>query len=700
VTPGASPTVLNAGVYRLVTVVGDSDLEPSNIKSGVTIFGVTGTDQSSTANTVSPCENDGQVDCVIANSGGFKAANISGISAWDLRAGKTLAGIEGKIRFYRNMANTALYDRTTGAGALTGLDIYDTQVDGICDWVNSEQYAIIENACTQMPFPLENPWTDDMIPPGSNWTEVLGPCNGSGTCIVQDEITRQMWAKSDGAPRAWEEAISNCEELTYGGYTDWWLPSMKELMQAYIDGIWIKKNSLGLSTNDPAGAWHYWTSTASWPGPYPESADWKRIMDLAIGSPDYGSRYWHYKNICVRYNFRSDRAIKMVISSPSGSVAASECSAPFTVSFVDIDDHLANVLTRETLTLSGAGTGAFYKDNDCTQDISQLDILAGNSGASFYYKASTPQYIDITVSALGVPPAVKPITVSEGIPAKIALTGPAGVDPGECSEPIRVAVQNNSNLPAVLNAATTILLSRSGSSGVFFSDSSCAQAINSVSIPAGVGYVFVRYKDTVSRVASLTASVPGLVSGGLDLTVHQNYSCQSLYNSGVTASGTYTIFIGDNSQTVYCDMADGGGWTLIAASNGGSTPLAQSLPAETSYGVLAQSILVPLAQRAKTVRLLVPSQSINVKSISSVPIERLRSYYNLNYDQNKFYPEALWSPVYSNMSYSCDTGNVALSTKIYHACGNPGGFHWNPSDGSATWSLNGLVNENLTLWIR
>ena len=227
---------LNAGLYRSVTITGDANLTAGNIKSNTTILGVAG-------NYGTTCATDGAQDCMVSSSSTFKAANVSGITAWDIRAGKTLAAIGGSLVFYKNMANTSVFNRTSGTGAAAGADIYDT----IDDY----------NANAGSPFiPQTNPWGGVIVAPGSNWTTVTAPCDGSGACVLRDETTGLLWAKADTTTRNWENAISYCAGLNYGGYSSGWrLPSQKELMQAYVDGIWTNKTKLSLQIN------YYWSSS-------------------------------------------------------------------------------------------------------------------------------------------------------------------------------------------------------------------------------------------------------------------------------------------------------------------------------------------------------------------------------------------------------------------------------------------------------
>lgn len=74
-----------------------------------------------------------------------------------------------------------------------------------------------------------------------------GICNGTEDCVYKDRTSGSFWARSDGTSRTMETTITYCENLSYGGYTDWRLPTQKELMQAYIDGIWGMKDATKLN---------------------------------------------------------------------------------------------------------------------------------------------------------------------------------------------------------------------------------------------------------------------------------------------------------------------------------------------------------------------------------------------------------------------------------------------------------------------
>jgi hypothetical protein len=51
--------------------------------------------------------------------------------------------------------------------------------------------------------------------------------NGDGT--VTDTSTSLTWQKASSSGKTWEQALAYCENLQLGGYTDWRLPTIKEL---------------------------------------------------------------------------------------------------------------------------------------------------------------------------------------------------------------------------------------------------------------------------------------------------------------------------------------------------------------------------------------------------------------------------------------------------------------------------------------
>ena len=81
--------------------------------------------------------------------------------------------------------------------------------------------------------------------------------NGNGT--ITDSDTTLMWQKEDDdTRRTWEQAITYCEGLSLGTYSDWRLPNIKEL-RTIVDTTTY--NPAINTTYFPNTDFDYWSST-------------------------------------------------------------------------------------------------------------------------------------------------------------------------------------------------------------------------------------------------------------------------------------------------------------------------------------------------------------------------------------------------------------------------------------------------------
>jgi len=266
-----------------LAVVNPAALSAGDIRTGVSIAGITGTLDPGAS--PSPCASDGDGSgCLTTLRYKSMDTDPSVISPWDIRSGKTAGGIAGSIVFYKNMANTSLFDRTTGTGGVSGLDIYDT----IDDYNNGST------------FPTQNPggWTQTT---DANWlrdpqsdTDTNNVCNGTEDCVYKDQITSLFWIPSSSTRTNWEDAITYCDAFngsSYGGYSSGWrLPTQKELQQAYVDGVWGQRSTLNVAAD------YTWTSTSNSMG----AAGSAYIVALYYGYVSTQSKANTYYAMCVR----------------------------------------------------------------------------------------------------------------------------------------------------------------------------------------------------------------------------------------------------------------------------------------------------------------------------------------------------------------------------------------------------------------
>ncbi|MFA5117506.1 MAG: DUF1566 domain-containing protein [Candidatus Omnitrophota bacterium] len=117
---------------------------------------------------------------------------------------------------------------------------------------------------------------------------------------VTDANTGLMWKKDEGPEMNWEEALKYCRELDLGGYSDWRLPTIRELGSlmdlSFKDGGWFHKQFFPGTKIAPLG--FYWSSTT-----YGDTFGWG--VNFQFG---YDGYYAGKKE--GRYPFRPVRTIR------------------------------------------------------------------------------------------------------------------------------------------------------------------------------------------------------------------------------------------------------------------------------------------------------------------------------------------------------------------------------------------------------
>ena len=116
--------------------------------------------------------------------------------------------------------------------------------------------------------------------------------NGDGT--VTDNVTGLMWQQEDDdTERTWDEACSYCDDLTLAGYSDWRLPSKKELMSIVNYGTY--NSSIDTTYFSGTDALFYWSSTTT---AGPPSYAWGVEFYWGLVDNRYNSSSYYVR--CVR----------------------------------------------------------------------------------------------------------------------------------------------------------------------------------------------------------------------------------------------------------------------------------------------------------------------------------------------------------------------------------------------------------------
>lgn len=116
--------------------------------------------------------------------------------------------------------------------------------------------------------------------------------NGNGT--VTDAVTTLVWQQQDDAiTKTWEQALTYCEGLSLGGFTDWRLPNIKELRSIVDSSTYSPSITTTYFPNTQSSC--YWSSTT-----YALYSAGAWYVDFGSGYVDYSNEANGYYVRCVR----------------------------------------------------------------------------------------------------------------------------------------------------------------------------------------------------------------------------------------------------------------------------------------------------------------------------------------------------------------------------------------------------------------
>ncbi len=124
--------------------------------------------------------------------------------------------------------------------------------------------------------------------------------NGDGT--VSDSNTRLTWQQQDdGILRNWQDADAYCESLSLGGYSDWRLPTKRELFSVVDFGRYSPSINTSFFPNTKTD--NYWTSSSD------AANAWKVYFGVYRddGCDLYGYSHWNnYYGVTTSYGSKSE----------------------------------------------------------------------------------------------------------------------------------------------------------------------------------------------------------------------------------------------------------------------------------------------------------------------------------------------------------------------------------------------------------
>ena len=167
-------------------------------------------------------------------------------------------------------------------------------------------------------------------------------------------------------------------------------------------------------------------------------------------------------------------------------------------------------------------TGVFYSNVGGTMQITTVDIAAGSSSASFYYRDTFGKPI-LTASSGSLTSATTQFTIAlvTGPATKLVYTAGTTqtVAAGSVSAIVTVQRQDANGNPTTTGAITVNLATSASSTGKFYSDASGTTVITTITINDGSSSANFYYKDTAVGTPTLTASYTGLTSATTTFTI-------------------------------------------------------------------------------------------------------------------------------------------------------------------------------------
>ena len=235
-------------------------------------------------------------------------------------------------------------------------------------------------------------------------------------------------------------------------------------------------------------------------------------------------------------------AVTVSAGAPSGisltgaaSLTTVTCS-PYTATLKDASANVTTTPAILTVNLTGAGTnGSFYSTAGCATTITSVDVAAGASAASVYYRKTTPGSVTLSAASTGLTSGTRTVTVIASTPAKLSIADP-GVSPSTIAcTLLTVSSLDASDNPVNVTVATAVTLGGAGTGGAFYSNATCATTTTTATIALGAGSANFYYKKTSPGAVTLTGTKTGMLGASLALTIVAGPTNKLVFTSATTA---------------------------------------------------------------------------------------------------------------------------------------------------------------------
>lgn len=252
----------------------------------------------------------------------------------------------------------------------------------------------------------------------------------------------------------------------------------------------------------------------------------------------------------------------LAYSTASQSTQVGQCSGIATVETRDFGNNVSVVTADRTVNLtSDSANVTYYSDSSCTTPITSLVITNGTSTGSFYFSSTESGSWNVISSSAGLVNASQS-NIFTAAPA-VALgfiNTPRTSTANNCSQALTVAARDAYGNETSLTASN--LISMTGSTVTFFSDSICSTPITDINMPAFTSRATFYAMSDVAGIHNLSVTSATLTTANQDLTVNPGLPSRLRF-----ISTQQTIAAGDCSAPLTVQQQDNWGNPVNATSN-------------------------------------------------------------------------------------------------------------------------------------
>ncbi len=227
--------------------------------------------------------------------------------------------------------------------------------------------------------------------------------------------------------------------------------------------------------------------------------------------------------------------------------------------------------------------------------ITSVNIVAGNSTATFYYGDENSGTPVLTAAATGLTSDTQFVTINAGTGTQLAISSTAftGTASASATNAFAVTLEDTYGNPTTKTGATTVNLTSTSTGTHEFSATSGGTAVTSVTLPANTSSVTAYYGDKLPGSPTLTAAATGLTTATQQETITAGAPSVLIFTTGaVSGSASNSATLGPitvEEQDAYGNVATSGSPTTVNLT---STSAGASFAA-TSGGAAVSSVTIP-----------------------------------------------------------------------------------------------------------